>query len=34
MKIKVSQAQNNWFDFKETPVYKRGMRRSGHPRYE
>ena len=28
MKIKVSQAQNNWFIFKVTPVYKRGVRRS------
>ena len=24
MKIKFSQAQNNWFVLKETPVYKRG----------
>ena len=26
MKTKVSQAQNNWFVFTETPVYKRGVR--------
>ena len=31
MKIKVSQAQNNWFIFKVTPVYKRGVRRSTRP---
>ena len=31
MKIKVSQAQNDWFVFKEKPVYKRGVRRSAHP---
>ena len=34
MKITVSQAQKNGFVFKETPVYKRGVRRSAHPRYE
>ena len=34
MKIKVSQAQNNWFVFKETPVYKIGVRKSAHPRYK
>ena len=26
MKMKLSQAQNNWFVFKETPVYKKGVR--------
>ena len=34
MKVKVSQAQNEWFVFKETPAYKRGVRRSVYPRYE
>ena len=34
MKIKISQAQNNWFVFKETPVYKRVVRRSARPRCE
>ena len=29
MKINVSQAQSNLFVFKETPAYKRGLRRSG-----
>ena len=31
MKINVSLAQYNWFVFKETPVYNRGVRRSGTP---
>ena len=26
MKINVSQAQSNWFVFKETPVYSRGCK--------
>ena len=34
MKIKVSQAQSNWFVFKEAPAYKRGVPRSAQPRYE
>ena len=34
MKIKVSQAQNNRFIFKETQVCKRGVCRSALPRYE
>ena len=34
MKINVSQAQSNWFVFKEAPAYKRGVRRSAQPRYE
>ena len=34
MKITVSQAQKNWGFFKETSVYKRGVRRSAHLRYE
>ena len=34
MKIKVSQAQSNWFAFKEALSYKRGMRKSAHTRYE
>ena len=33
-KIKVSQAQSNWFVFKEAAAYKRGVRRSAQPRYE
>ena len=32
MKINVSQAQNNWFIFKVTTVYIRGVRRSARPR--
>ena len=31
MKIKVGQAQSNWFVFKEAPVYKRGVLRSAQP---
>ena len=34
MKIKVCEAENNWFVFKEAPAYKRGKRRSAHPRHE
>ena len=34
MKTKVSQAQNNWFVFKETPGYKRGVRRSAQNIYK
>ena len=34
MKIKVSQAKNNWFVFKETPIYKRGVSGSARPWYE
>ena len=34
MKKKVSQAQSNWFVFKEAPPYKSGVRRSAQPRYE
>ena len=34
MKIKVSQAQGNWFVFKEAPAYKRGVRRSAQPQPE
>ena len=34
MKIKVSQAQDNWLVFKEAPAYKRGKRRSVHPLYK
>ena len=34
MKTNVGQAQYNWFVFKETPVYKREVLRSAHPRYE
>ena len=34
MKVKVSQAESNWFAFKEAPAYKRGMRRSAHTWYE
>ena len=30
----LSQAQNKWFVLKETPVYKRGVRKSARPRYE
>ena len=33
MKIKVSQAQSNWFVFKETPPYKSGVHRSAQIRY-
>ena len=32
--MEVTQAQNNWFDFNETPAYKRGVRRSAYPLYE
>ena len=31
MKTKVSQAQSNWFAFKEAPAYKREVRRSAQP---
>ena len=34
MKIKVSQAQSNWFVSKEVPAYKREVRRSVQPQYE
>ena len=34
MKIKESQAQNNWLLFKETPIYKRVVRRSARPQHE
>ena len=34
IKIKVSQAQDNWFILKEASTYKRGVHRSAHPRYE
>ena len=34
MKIKVSQAQSNWFVFKEAQANKREVRRSAQPRYE
>ena len=34
IQIKVSQAQSNWFPFKEAPAYKRGVRRSAQPQYE
>ena len=27
-------SENNWFVFQETLVYKRGVRRSAHPRYK
>ena len=34
MKTKINQAQNDWFAFKETPVYKKEVRRSERPQYE
>ena len=34
MKIKVSQAQSNWFVFKEAPLYKSGVGRCAQPQYE
>ena len=34
MKIKVGPAHYNWFVFKEIPAYKKGVRRSAHPRYK
>ena len=34
MKIKVSQAQSNWFAFKESPAFKRRVGKSAHTRYE
>ena len=34
MKIRVSQAQSNWFVFNEAPAYKRGVRISSQPHYE
>ena len=34
MKIRVSQAQSNWFVFKEGPDYKRGVRRFAHTHNE
>ena len=33
-KIKVSQAQSNWFVFKEAPAYKKEIRRSAYLRFE
>ena len=34
MKIKVSQAQSNWFVFKEAPANKGAVRISAQPWYE
>ena len=34
MKIKVSQAQSDWFVFEEAATYKRAVRRSAQPQYE
>ena len=34
VKIKVSQAQNNWIVFKEKPSHKRGVQRSAHLPYK